>query len=76
MKLIKQMIDLAFLWSLPYAALAFFWLLSLCQFSYKAAVTSDVFIVCVFVFALISSIIYGVSVGEEDEITLFNKTNK
>ena len=73
MKLIKHLINVAFLWSLPYASLLFFWLLTLCQFSYAAAITSTVWAVVVFFYSLMALILYGVSVDTEDEITLFSK---
>ena len=73
MKAIKHLINVAFLWSLPYASLLFFWLLTLCQFSYVAAITSTVWAVVVFFYSLMALILYGVSVDTEDEITLFSK---
>ena len=71
MKPIKHIINLAFLWSLPYAALLFFWLLTLCQFSYTSVITSTVWAVIIFFYTLFSVVIYSCNNGSEDDITLF-----
>lgn len=73
MKLIKHLINIAFLWSLPYLALVFFWLLTLCQFSYKSAITSGVWAFTVTLYSIGALIVYFVCLEEEDEITLFSK---
>lgn len=71
MKAIKHLINVAFLWSLPYACLLFFWLLTLCQFSYKAAITSSVWAVVVSFYSFMALILYSLNNGSEDDITLF-----
>lgn len=76
MKLIKHLINIAFLWSLPYVGLMLFWLLTFCQFSYKAVLVDGTWIGFVLVFWFIALLLYTISLDSEDEITLFNKTNK
>ena len=70
MKLIKHLINIMFLWSIPFILLGFFMVLTLFSFSYTAAVTSNVFIVIMFFYCLLSAILYGVSLGEVDDMSI------
>ena len=69
MKGIKHLINIALLWSLPYIGLMLFWLLTFCQFSYKAILTEGPWIRFVLVFWFVSLLLYAISLGSEDEIT-------
>ena len=71
MKLIKHLINIMFLWSIPFILLAFFMLITLFSFSYVAAVTSELWIIIMFFYCIISAILYMVSSGEEDEMSIF-----
>ena len=70
MKLIKHLINIMFLWSIPFILLGFFTILTWFSFSYTAAVTSNVFIVVMFLYCLFTAILYGVSSGEEDDMSI------
>jgi hypothetical protein len=70
MKLIKHLINIMFLWSIPFILLGFINLLTWFSFSYTAAVTSNVFIVVIFFYFLMASILYGVSSGEIDDMSI------
>lgn len=63
-----------FLWSIPFILLAFFMLITWFSFSYTAAVTSEIWIVVMFFYCALSAILYAVSSGEIDEMSLI-KTN-
>lgn len=71
MKVIKHLINIMFLWSIPFILLAFFMLITLFSFSYVAAVTSELWIIIMFFYCIISAILYMVSSGEEDEMSIF-----
>ena len=70
MKLIKHLINIMFLWSIPFILLGFFNILTWFSFSYVAAVTSNVFIVVMFFYCLLSATLYGVSSGQEDDMSI------
>jgi hypothetical protein len=70
MKLIKHLINIMFLWSIPFILLAFFMLITLFSFSYTAAVTSDVWICVMFFYCIFTAILYAVSSGEEDDMSI------
>ena len=70
MKLIKHIINIMFLWSIPFILLAFFMVLTWFSFSYTAAVTSSVWITVMFFYCLLSAILYGVSSGQEDDMSI------
>jgi hypothetical protein len=70
MKLIKHLINIMFLWSIPFILLAFLNVLTWWSFSYTAAVTSNVWIVVMFFYCLMASILYMVSSGEEEDMSL------
>jgi hypothetical protein len=74
MKLIKHLINIMFLWSIPFILLAFFMVLTWFSFSYVAAVTSQLWTVVIFFYCVLTAIIYIVSVGEVDELSII-KTN-
>jgi hypothetical protein len=74
MKLIKHLINIMFLWSIPFILLAFFMLITGFSFSYQAAVTSEIWIVIMFFYCALSAILYIVSSGEVDELSII-KTN-
>lgn len=70
MKIIKHLINIMFLWSIPYILLAFFMLITWFSFSYVAAVQSGVWNVVMFFYCLMTAILYMVSSGEEDEMSI------
>jgi hypothetical protein len=70
MKLIKHLINIMFLWSIPFILLAFLNLLTWFSFSYTAAVISTLWITIMFFYCLLSAILYGVTSGEEDDMSL------
>jgi hypothetical protein len=70
MKLIKHLINIMFLWSIPFIMLAFLDVLTWFSFSYTAAVTSTLWITIMFFYCLIASILYGLSSGQEDDMSL------
>ena len=70
MKLIKHLINIMFLWSIPFILLGFFLILTWFSFSYVAAVTSTLWITIMFFYCLLSAILYGVTSGEEEDMSL------
>jgi hypothetical protein len=70
MKLIKHLINIMFLWSIPFILLGFFLLVTGFSFSYRAAITSEVWIVVMFFYCLLTAILYMVSSGETDEMSI------
>jgi hypothetical protein len=75
MKLIKHIINIMFLWSIPYMLVAFFLLTTWFSFSYTEAVTSGVFVAVQFFYSLITFIMYGVLSEDNDESISLLKTN-
>jgi hypothetical protein len=75
MKVIKHLINIMFLWSIPYMVIAFFMLITWFSFSYTEAVTSGIFITVQFFYCLITFIMYGVLSEDEDESISLLKTN-
>jgi hypothetical protein len=70
MKLIKHLINIMFLWSIPFILLGFLNLLTWFSFSYTAAVTSTLWISIMFFYCLMASILYMVASGEEEDMSL------
>jgi hypothetical protein len=70
MKLIKHLINIMFLWSMPFILLGFLNLLTWFSFSYTAAVTSTLWISIMFFYCLMASILYMVASGEEDDMSI------
>jgi len=70
MKVIKHLINIMFLWSIPYILLAFFMLITWFSFSYTAAVQSQVWNVIMFFYCLLTAMMYMVSSGEEDDMSI------
>ena len=70
MKLIKHLINIMFLWSIPFILLGMFLLLTGLSFSYRAAVGSTLWISVNFFYCLLTLIIYTISVGETDEMSI------
>ena len=70
MKLIKHLINVMFLWSIPFILLGFFLVITGFSFSYQAAVTTEIWIVVMFFYCALSAIIYMVSAGEMDELSI------
>lgn len=70
MKAIKHLINIAFLWAIPYVCLVFFWILTLCQFSYMAVVTSGIWAVVVAFYSFMTLILYSLNNGSEDDIKI------
>lgn len=74
MKLINHLLNLMFLWSIPFIMVAFFYLLTLFSFSYVSCVTSDVWIFLYSVYFMMSFIAYGV-IEEDDDCLKLIKIN-
>ena len=70
MKIIKHVINIMFLWSIPHILLAFVLLITGLIYNYHIAVTSEIWIVVMFFYFTITAIMYGVSSGEEDEMKI------
>jgi hypothetical protein len=70
MKLIKHVINIMFLWSIPFILLAFFMLITLFSFNYITAVTSEIWKVVMFFYCVITTVLYVVSSGEMDDMSI------
>lgn len=70
MKIIKHLINIMFLWSIPHILLAFILLITGLIYNYHAAVTSEVWIVVMFFYCIITAIMYAVSSGEVDDMSI------
>jgi hypothetical protein len=70
MKAIKHLINIAFLWTLPYTCLLFFWLLTLCQFDYKWVVMQPLWIIIVGFYSVLAVVLYSMNNGSEDDIKI------
>lgn len=70
MKLIKHLINIMFLWSIPFILVGFIDILTWFSFSYVEAVTSTLFISIMFFYCLLASILYGVSSGDIDDMSI------
>jgi hypothetical protein len=70
MKIIKHLINIMFLWSIPYILLAFFMLITLLSFNYTDVVQSTVWNTIIFFYCMLTAIMYGVSSGEEDDMSI------
>lgn len=68
MKLIKHIINLLLLWAIPYVCLFFFWLLTLCQFSYRQTIINGYWVITVSIYCLMVAILYSLNNGSEDDI--------
>ena len=74
MKLIKHLINIMFLWSIPFILLAFFMLITWFSFSYTYVIKTELWIVIMFFYCALTAIIYFISAGEVDELSII-KTN-
>jgi len=70
MKIIKHVINIMFLWSIPHILLAFVLLITGLIYNYHMAVTSELWIVVMFFYFIITAIMYAVSSGEDDEMKI------
>jgi hypothetical protein len=70
MKLIKHVINIMFLWSIPFILLAFILLITGLIYNYHIAVTSEVWVVVMFFYCIITAIMYMVSSGEVDDMSI------
>ena len=59
-----------FLWSIPFILLAFVLLITGLIYNYHEAVTSEIWIVVMFFYFIITAMMYAVSSGEEDEMKI------
>jgi hypothetical protein len=71
MKLIKHLVNIMFLYSIPFILLAFFCLLTAFSFNYIDAVTSSVWIAVVGMYSLVSTLVYAVSAEDEDAMAIW-----
>lgn len=70
MKIIKHLINIMFLWSIPHILLAFVLLITGLIYNYHTAVTSEIWIVVMFFYCIITAIMYAVSSGEVDDMSI------
>lgn len=70
MKIIKHLINIMFLWSIPYIMLAFFMVLTWFSFAYTDVVTSGVWNIVLFFYCLAIGLLYLISLGETDEMSI------
>jgi hypothetical protein len=70
MKIIKHLINIMFLWSIPYILTAFFLVLTWFAFSYVAVVTSGVWITFTFFYCMITGMMYMIGSGEVDDMSI------
>ncbi len=70
MKLIKHLINIMFLWSIPYILLAFFMLITWFSFSYREVIISGLWNVILFFYCLLTALLYMISLGETDEMSI------
>jgi hypothetical protein len=59
-----------FLWSIPFILLAFILLITGLIYNYHMAVTSELWIVVMFFYFIITAMMYAVSSGEDDEMKI------
>ena len=70
MKLIKHVINIMFLWSIPFILLAFILLITGLIYNYHMAITSKLWVVVMLFYCVTTAIMYGVSSGEKDEMKI------
>lgn len=70
MKIIKHLINIMFLWSIPHILLAFVLLITGLIYNYHIAVTSEIWVVVMFFYFIITAIMYAVSSGEIDDMSI------
>lgn len=70
MKLIKHLINIMFLWSIPFIMLAFFMLVTWFSFSYREVITSGVWVAIMFFYCLMTVIMYAIGNEEEDALCI------
>ena len=71
MKIIKHVVNLMFLYSIPFILLGLFCILSAFSFKYTDAVTSSVWIAVVGMYCIIATLMYAVSAEEEDAMMIW-----
>lgn len=67
MKLIKHLVNIMFLYSIPFILLGFFCVISAFSFKYTDAVTAGVWVAVVAMYTLCITIVYAVSAEEEED---------
>lgn len=71
MKIIKHVVNLMFLYSIPFILLGFFCVITAFSFKYTDAVTSSVWIAVVGMYCIIATLMYAVSAEEEDAMMIW-----
>lgn len=66
MNLIKHLINLMFLWTIPYVIVLFFMLITGFAFTYSEGIHSDVFVVISTFYSIVMLMAYLVGNSEED----------
>lgn len=66
MKLIKHLINIMFLWSIPFIIGLFFMLVTMMSFTYHDLISSEPFIVIVFLYDILIVIFYAICEMEKD----------
>ena len=69
-KFIKHVINVMFLWSIPFILLAFFLLITGLIYNYPMAVTSDLRKVVMLFYFISTFVLYVMSSGKEDNISI------
>ena len=71
MKLIKHLVNIMFLYSIPFILLGFFCVITAFSFKYTDAVTSSVWVAIVGMYCIIATMVYAISAEEEDAIAIW-----
>ena len=71
MKIIKHLVNIMFLYSIPFILLGFFCVITAFSFKYTDAVTSSVWIAVVGMYCIIATLMYAVSAEEEDAMMIW-----
>ena len=69
-KFIKHVINVTFLWSIPFILLAFFLLITGLIYNYNIAITSVIWKAVMFFYFITTFVLYVVSSGKEDDISI------
>jgi hypothetical protein len=71
MKIIKHLVNIMFLYSIPFILLGFFCLITAFSFKYTDAVVSSVWISVVGIYCVIATLMYAVCAEEEDAMMIW-----
>jgi len=71
MKLIKHLVNIMFLYSIPFILLGFFCVITAFSFKYTDAVTSSVWVAVVGMYCIIATMVYAISAEEDDTMAIW-----